>query len=244
MWKVTGRHRLYAAASQGFRAPNVDDVSTLGAFDFGVETPSTELRPERSMTYEAGFKLKTTELAAALAVYHTHLADLIDRAPSTYAGSEYWEGQRVYRRANVGRAYVRGVEGELEWEARRHLTVIGALAHTYGQQVTNPQPLRRIPPLHGHLGIRWEGRGPALAATLPFAAKQDRLAAGDKADHRIAPGGTPGWKVLSFRAAHPLGRAIELLAGVDNVWDEPYRIHGSGIDGAGRSVWAAAHLRF
>jgi hemoglobin/transferrin/lactoferrin receptor protein len=245
MWKLNARHRLYAALSQGFRAPNIDDVSTLGAFDFGVETPSTDLKPERTLTYEAGLKTRASRLAAALAVYRTNLTDLIDRVPSTYLGSTLWEGQRVYRRANVGRAYVRGFEGELEWEALRELTVFGALTHTFGQQVSASQPMRRIPPLYGQLGVRWERReGASLGATLLFAGEQDRLAPGDKSDHRIAPGGTPGWKVLNLRAAYLLGRSVELLAGVENVFDEAYRIHGSGIDGAGRNGWVGAQVRF
>jgi hemoglobin/transferrin/lactoferrin receptor protein len=130
-------------------------------------------------------------------------------------------------------------------QARGGLVVRGGITYTHGQQITNPQPMRRIPPLNGQLGLRWErADGPALGATLLLAARQDRLAEGDKADHRIAPGGTPGWTVLNLRAAWPLRGSVEVVGGLDNVFDEAYRTHGSGIDGAGRSAWMGAHLRF
>lgn len=43
---------VVGSAAQAFRAPNVDDLSTLGGFDFGVEVPSAGLAPERSVALE------------------------------------------------------------------------------------------------------------------------------------------------------------------------------------------------
>lgn len=245
LWKLGANYRLFAAVAQGFRAPNVDDVSTLGRFDFGVEVPSPALDPEESLSYEIGFKSRTSRLAAAVALYRNDLTDLIDRVPGEYEGSPTYEGQAVYRRANVGRAYVEGVEVELEGRVFDHLAAFGGLAYTYGQQVTTGEPMRRIPPLNGQLGLRWErARGVSLGAALLFAGQQERLAAGDKADHRIAPGGTPAWSVLNAHAGYRFGSGLEVRAGVENVFDEAYRIHGSGVDGYGRYAWLGAQIRF
>ena len=69
---------------------------------------------------------------------------------------------------------------------------------------------------------------------LLFAGRQDRLAAGDKADHRMNPAGTPGWTVLNVHAGYGFGSGLEVRGGIDNIFDEAYRVHGSGIDGYGR----------
>ena len=37
---------------------------------------------------------------------------------------------------------------------------------------------------------------------------------------------------------------LELVGGVYNLFDEAYRIHGSGIDGYGRAAWIGTRLRF
>jgi outer membrane receptor protein involved in Fe transport len=236
---------VYGAVSQGFRAPNVDDVSTLGRFDFGVEAPSPDLQPETSTSYELGWKSSTSHLATAVAVYRTNLSDMIERVPAEYRGSSVYEGQRVYRRTNVGLAYVWGVEAELQARLRRDLLAFGTATYTYGQQVTANEPMRRIPPLFGQVGLRLEPpRGLSLGAAFLFAGRQDRLAAGDKADHRIDPSGTPGVAVLNVHAGYAFGPGLEVRAGLDNVFDEAYRIHGSGVDGYGRYLWLGAGIRY
>jgi hemoglobin/transferrin/lactoferrin receptor protein len=245
LWKLTSQHRLFAAVSQGFRAPNVDDLSTLGRFDFGVEVPSPDLLPERSINYEVGFKTRTSRTAAAVSVYRNDLSDLIERVRAEYEGSPVYEGQAVYRRANVGKAYVQGIEAEMEARLPAEVVAFGAFTYTYGQQTTVGEPMRRIPPRFGQVGLRREQpRGPSVEAALSFAGRQDRLAAGDKADHRINPAGTPGWSVLNVRAGYRFGSGLEVRAGLENVFDEAYRVHGSGVDGYGRYAWLGAHIRF
>lgn len=235
---------IVGSLSQAFRAPNIDDVSTLGAFDFGVEVPSPDLAPERSAAYEAGARLTRPTAYASLTGFRMNLSNLIDRVRGTLDGGEFYEGQRVYRRANVGAAFVRGVELESRWTPRPGLDLFGHATYTYGQQTTVDQPMRRIPPMNGLVGARWTaGARKWIEGTVRFAARQNRLAPGDRDDHRINPEGTPGWAVLNLSAGMPLG-GVELVGGVYNLFDEAYRIHGSGIDGYGRSAWIGTRLRF
>jgi outer membrane receptor protein involved in Fe transport len=104
--------------------------------------------------------------------------------------------------------------------------------------------MRRIPPLYGRLGFRFEDRsGLWSEAEWRFATQQDRLSGGDVADHRIPPGGTPGWNVIDLRLGYDFPR-LTLNGGIQNLFNEAYRIHGSGVDGYGRSGWIGARLRF
>jgi outer membrane receptor protein involved in Fe transport len=237
---------IVGSVSQAFRAPNVDDVSTLGAFDFGIEVPSPRLSPERSIAYEAGARLTRTNAATSVTAFRTNLSDLIDRVRGSLDGSEFYEGQRVYQRANVGEAYVRGVELESRWAILPMLDLFGHATYTYGQQITADQPMRRIPPFNGMVGSRFSTATARtwIEGTIRFAAKQDRLASGDRDDHRIPAGGTPGWLVLNLSAGIPLA-SLDIVGGIYNLFDEAYRIHGSGIDGYGRAAWIGTrvHLR-
>lgn len=242
---VTSGHRVFGSIAQGFRAPTIDDLSTLGLFDFGVEVPSPELRPEHAWSYELGWKARTRRLGAVVSAYLMELRDLIDRVPDLYEGSPLREGQPVYRRANVGRGYVEGVEAELEWSPAADLTAFGNVAYTYGQMVSVDQPLRRIPPLNGLIGLRWADAGPLeFDGRVRFAGRQDRLAPGDRADHRIDPSGTAGWAVFGARAIYALRPNMRLVIALENVFDEAYRVHGSGIDGYGRHAWVSAQVSF
>jgi len=235
----------FGSVAQAFRAPNIDDLSTLGPFDFGVEVPPGSLEPERSVAFELGLKANTASLAANLAVFRLQLRDLIDRQPATFQGSPIWDGQNVYVRANVGEAYVRGIEADVEWRATSGLSLLGFLASTYGQQVTTDVPMRRIPPLNGLAGARYRwSTGAWVEGTLRAAGAQTRLAPGDIADHRIPPGGTPGWAVVNVVAGARVGGSLLLSGGVANVFNEAYRVHGSGIDGPGRNAWLSARFEF
>ena len=98
-------------------------------------------------------------------------------------------------------------------------------------------PLRRIPPFNGRLRLEY-GVGETIeaAAEWVFAAGHTRLSSGDLADHRIPPGGTPSWQIVNVRGLWRRGR-LSVGVGLQNLFDEAYRTHGSGIDGAGRCVW-------
>jgi hemoglobin/transferrin/lactoferrin receptor protein len=244
LFTLVGGLRLFGSVSQAFRAPNIDDLSTLGPFDFGVEVPSPQLRPEASLTTEGGVKLRTARAGASVAVYRTALSELIDRIPATFNGSPRLGDQAVYQKSNVGSAFVRGVEADGELALTSSLTVSGFVTYTYGQAVSRNEPLRRIPPFNGLFALRFTPTTDVwVDGGVRFAARQDRLAAGDRADHRIAAGGTPGWTVITINAGHRLSGRVDLVGGIQNLLDEPYRTHGSGIDGAGRSAWIGLNAR-
>ena len=63
---------------------------------------------------------------------------------------------------------------------------------------------------------------------------QDKLSARDAGDtQRIPPGGTPGYLVASVRTGVQVTENLELNAALENITDEDYRIHGSGVNQPG-----------
>ncbi|MDP2317713.1 MAG: TonB-dependent receptor [Acidobacteriota bacterium] len=242
---LTDGLRLFGSVAQAFRAPNIDDLSSLGQFDFGVEVPAPALQPESSVTVEGGAKWRTDAGSASVSVYRTSLDQLIDRVRSTFDGSPMVGNQPVYQKANVGSAFIRGVEADGAFGLTSSLTASGSLMYTYGQATSRNEPMRRIPPLNGLVAIRAGLTGGSwLEGALRFAATQDRLASGDIADHRIPPGGTPGWTVFTISAGHRLGQRLEFVGSAQNLFNTAYRTHGSGIDGYGRSLWVGLHAAF
>ena len=237
--------RMFGSVAQAFRAPNIDDLSSLGQFDFGVEVPAPDLQPESSVTVEGGIKWRADAGSASVSVYRTSLDQLIDRVRGTFDGSPMIGNQPVYQKANAGSAFIRGVEADGEFRLTSSLTASGSLMYTYGQATSRNEPMRRIPPLNGLVAIRAALTGGSwLEGALRFAATQDRLASGDIADHRIPTGGTPGWTVFTISAGHRLGQRFELVGSAQNLFDTAYRTHGSGIDGYGRSLWIGLHAAF
>ncbi len=227
-------HRLTASVQSAFRAPNVDDLGTLGIVDFRYELPNADLSPEKAMGYELGWKARTDRFSASVAVYYNQLTNIIGRVR---AGNDSIQGYPVYLKENVAEAFIRGLEAEAEVQLARHLSAYGGLTYTYGQNQSAREPFRRIPPLHGRAGLAYgHGRPGWVRAETLFAGRQERLAGGDIDDNRIGPGGTPGWWIVSVNGGYTY-RWLRVSAELHNLLDRPYKTHGSGVYGPGRSIW-------
>lgn len=243
-YQMGQHHAISGGVYSGFRAPNINDMTSFGRFDFGIEVPSYDLSPERTTTYELNYKYSSQQFQANVSGFYTALSDLVTRVRSTFEGSPTYEGSDVYKKENAAISFIRGVETDFSWALSKLFNLQGSLTYGFGQNTTAKEPMRRIPPLNGRLALQyqplkqWFNRIEWL-----YARKQDRLAGGDKSDPRIPQGGTPGWNVINLRSAYQF-KQVELQAGLNNLFNEAYRTHGSGIDGVGRSVWVGLDWRF
>jgi outer membrane cobalamin receptor len=231
--KLKETSNLYISVNSGFRAPNIDDLGTLGIVDFRYETPNFGLSPEHSFQYQIGYKYQDRKLRGEVFIYRNELYDLIVR--NKIAGDTI-EGYPVYQKENIERAYIRGVETAWDLELGKSWIFRGSLTYTYGQNITKNEPVRRIPPLFGNLAVQYKIKGWWLNLEWQAAAKQDRLAAGDKDDNRIPEGGTPGWNIYNIHASYEI-RFIKVNLSLLNLLDQDYRYHGSGVNGYGRSAF-------
>ena len=82
------------------------------------------------------------------------------------------------------------------------------------------------------------------AASLQWAGPQTRLAVADQSDARIPLGGTPGFAVLDLRASVRLSPQLSASLVVENLFDTPWRTHGSSVNGPGRGLLFEAQFGF
>lgn len=240
MYNINRKHHVYSTFSSGFRAPNIDDLGTLGIVDFRYEVPAYNLSPEKSQNYELGYKLKLSKLFGTVAVYYMDLNQLITR---TKEEGRFIDGYQVYKKENTEEANIRGFEAAFNWKALSGLEINSNISYTYGQNITKDEPLRRIPPLYGRLAGTYKFRNIISSAEFLFASIQDRLAQGDVSDNRIPQGGTPGWQVINLFTGYQIA-SVKLNVGLQNILNEDYRTHGSGINGVGRSAFISVDYSF
>ncbi len=234
--------------AQGFRAPNMEDF--FGKVDFSSEIPNTDLEPESSVNYEAGLKLKMSRMTGNLFYYFSTYDDLIDRAEVGFTdgngnGVQDAGEESIFQRWNVGRARIQGVEMDALLALTDRLSLSGTFSWTQGDDLTSDEPLRRIPPAHGSLAVRYDFQDGLWAeASGLFAARQDRLSQGDKDDPRIPEGGTPSYAVFSLAGGATLFDRLELTLMVENIGNVRYKTHGSGIYGPGTNFMAGCRYDF
>ncbi len=231
--------RVAARVAEGFRAPNLYDLTRVGPVPGGVALPNPDAEPERSLSGELAVRYAAPRAAFEITAYFTRITDFIDRVPSEFQGDTLFNGERVFQGRNVGTARIRGMEAEGA-TAVGPLRIRASMLFTHGEQDAvggGEEPISKIPPLTGHTSVRWNVRGVSVEYLLRWATRQDRLSSRDQRDPRIPADGTPGYAVHGIRASAAVSRTLNVSAGLENLTDALYRTHASGVDGAGRHVW-------
>lgn len=246
------RLRFFGGVSQAFRAPNLSDISRFDvARSDEVEVPANGLDPEQFVNWEAGVRWVGEKVSGSLAYFYTDVRDMIVRAPT----GNLREDQVEVTRRNGGSGYVQGIEGSLSLKLGEDWTLFGNGTWQEGEIAGYPtdsprqvtEPFSRLMPLTGLAGLRWDspGRRWWVEGTVLVADDATRLSSGDRGDtQRIPPGGTPGYTVVTLRSGWQVTDALLLTAAVENVGDEAYRVHGSGVNQPGVNFVFGAQMRF
>ena len=231
---------IYGSFSTGYRAPNIDDMGTLGLVDFRYEIPAYGLKPEKSYNTELGYRIQTKRFQSSFALFYMQLKDLVTRVqvPGQQIG-----GYNVYIKENSQESFIRGVEMEISYQLSKTWLLKAGVSQAYGQNTSRNEPMRRVPPLNGQIQFKYQYKTWTASIENLFASQQSRLAQGDKDDNRIPLGGTPGWNLFNLYGGYGVGK-IQIYAAVINLLNVDYRMHGSGINGAGRNLSLSVSYHF
>ncbi|MEI6516745.1 MAG: TonB-dependent receptor, partial [bacterium] len=246
------RQVVFAGISQGFRAPNLSDLTRFDtARSNEIETPVSELDPERFLSYEAGIKSRFETFSSSLTYYYTRIEDMIVRAPT----GRTIDGLQEVTKKNSGDGYVQGLEwlGQLTL-SQNWSTWLGAAwmdgkveAYPTSSPATSRDYITRLMPPTAQLGVRCQTDSAKywIEGLCDAADKADKLSAEDRRDtQRIPPGGTPGYVVFGARVGSQITRDLAMTVGVENIFDKDYRIHGSGVNEPGRNFILTANYAF
>jgi hemoglobin/transferrin/lactoferrin receptor protein len=244
---------VFGGVSQGFRAPNLSDLSRFDTARSGeFEIPAPGLRAEDYVSWEVGVKVQTEGTRAQAAWFRTDIDSQIQRFPT---GNVNGNGEREITKANVGDGWLQGVELAAGQRVLPQTTVLcnftfldGRVTNFEGptSALTDDHPTRLMP-LTVQVGARYDDeRGRFWAeSTLTIAADADKLSFNDQRDtSRIPPGGTPGYQVWDLRGGWRLAERTTVDVLLENVTDVDYRVHGSGSNMPGRSLIVGFETRF
>ncbi len=226
--------RLVTSFSEGFRAPNLDDLAATNnnVQQSAADIPSVNLQPERSTSYDVGLKWEQKDFRGQVFYFWTDIDNMILRAPSGTVGSDI-----LFSRINQD-AHLNGLEIGGDYRLDDTLTAYGNMSYYHGVNREAQEPLSRIPPLQVVAGIR--RRDPKSRSYIDFytwiADRQDRLNFQDLSDSRIPNDGTPGYATFNLRLGKMISEREHISLELENLFDKDYRVHGSGVDGAGFSA--------
>jgi len=243
---------LFGGVSQGFRAPNLSDLTRFDtARTNELETPALGLDPEYYLSFEAGLKTEYENWALQAAYFHTLIDESIIRVPT----GRTIDGNFEVSKLNGGDGYVQGVELAASYRFLPQFTAFGGFSWMEGEVDAFPssfprrvrEPISRLMPVTGQAGLRWDHPSGKVwvEGLATIADAQDKLSSSDQADtSRIPPGGTPSYTVFSLRGGWQIKDNVNLTVALENLSDEDYRIHGSGQNELGRSLNIALSIEF
>lgn len=244
VYPLTQHIFLSSSFNTGFRPPNVQDFSGLGTQDNRFEVLNDSLGAERSFTSQIGLKAKTSGFSGSLVLYRTRLNDFIDYASTDYLGNNIYEGREVVQKVNGTEAYIQGIEASVEVPLSSAMAFYGSLLYTSGEKLVDQTSLSRIPPLNGRLGLRFRSKvGVWTRLEWQKAAAQNNLSPQDLQNPYIGPEGTASWNVLNLHVGYDFNWGYMTL-GIQNFFDQKYRLHGSHVDAMEQVILLSMQLGF
>ncbi len=244
VYHATEAVNFFTGVSQGFRSPNLSDLTRFDASRSGeIETPATGLEPEKFIAYEAGVKAQSGPFSGQAAYFYTDIRDMIIRFPTGLL----IDGDPEVTKDNVGDGFVHGVELSAALAVCAQVILTGSFAWTEGEVdtftptgVKERKPFNSVPPMEGTLGARWESDGFWIEGLARMVDEQRRLSPRDAANtSRIPPGGVPGYTVFTLRGGAQIHERMRVTIAVENLTDKDYRLIDSGLNEPGRNLIVA-----
>jgi outer membrane receptor protein involved in Fe transport len=246
VYSLTDSWSLVANLGRGFRAPNIFDLGTFGERPGNrFNIPNEQLAAETVLHADAGIRHLSSTWSGELRIYSLRYKNKIE---SIATGNLTPDGRQVTQSQNLASVDVKGLEFSSQVLLTENLELGAVVNFARGESrllAEAATPADRIPPLNGRVGLDWRvNERWRFNPYLLFAAKQDRLSPRDENDPRIDPNGTSGWITVNADLNYSSDERISLNFAVHNIFDQQYRVHGSGIDARGIDLSASVTLRW
>jgi hemoglobin/transferrin/lactoferrin receptor protein len=205
---------LVGNVSTAFRSPTTNDKSGSGVVGALNTLPNAELKPESSMNYEAGARLRLPAANLNFTAFRSNYEDLLQfrfLTPTTR------------KKENIGRAKVEGFEIDGSVAMTQALAWRFNASEARGTNTLTNVPLPYVPPLNGVVALRHTWPADAYFVELADRWSRDKTRI-DRTQERP----TDGYQVLNFYAGADLGRlqprlkAYRVTLGVENLTDKAY----------------------
>jgi len=239
---------VFGGVSQGFRAPNLTDLTgNISSNATDVEVASPGLEPEYYTAFEVGFKGQGENYGWQASYYYTFIEDQIVRFGTG--------NPNEFTRGNIGDGYVNGIELDGTYKPTRETTLFANAFWQLGEVDTIPvaggpvvaQYIERNPPITVNLGAKYDVPDSPLwlYGIVTAASDADYVTTRDAGDtQRVPPGGTPGYVTLNLGGGWKFSENLELTVTLENITNEDYRVHGSGVNAAGFGAIVSLDWRF
>jgi iron complex outermembrane receptor protein len=227
-WELSSRSRIELALGLKNRAPSLIERylwtpsgANAGLADGRTYLGDSELDPEQAFHVAMAFRHEAERWQFSATPFYQRIHDYIEGRPiSRFDGA----GNAVLQFTNLDRVELYGLEMDFRSKVHEHLTLRGQMSYVRGRDLESGNPLYRIAPLSGMVGLDYERGNWGCVLESEWAAAQNRVSGFQNEPT------TPGFGVVHLRLARKFDFGLRLEAGVENLFDKAYAAHTSGIN--------------
>jgi iron complex outermembrane receptor protein len=206
--------------------------ATGGLADGRTYIGNLDLREERSNEVVIGVSAQVGSFAVSPQVFYRRVDDYIQGVPSTNTTANMvammMSGKEPLQFDNVD-AEIWGFDAAWSYELSDSLLLDGIVSLARGQRRDINDDLYRLSPLNGSVGLTYSAESWSLKSEIVGYADQNRVSMSNDET------GTSGYWLLNLGYTwHPLA-SLRVEARVDNLLDETYQNHVTGINRAAGS---------
>ena len=221
-YNLTKNSALTASVSKGFKAATpVERYIAAPMLDGYYRIGNPNLTGETNISKRIGLRWQQNRVNWNLEVYHNSLDNLISAQIDSKIENQYEGLKGVKRYVNISEASIIGVSGSAGISLGPFLFFNSNISYDWGQDKTRDEPLPYISPLNSTVKLTFDNisKGYWLEFTVRMTAGQNRYAGsyGELA--------SPAHTVLDINGGWKIGRNIELVAGINNIFNRYYRQH-------------------
>ena len=213
---------------------------------------------EKFLQAELGIRGESGSWEWQTSYYYTWIKDMIVRSPIESGKSDVLKSN--------GDGFIQGMEFELgyqwmpSWKSELSFSWMdGEVEQMLDNNATgtvtingrNYSPVNRattrLMPVQAKFTTQYAPMGSNWSSTLSFLAvsKANDLSLKDETDITRIPGeGTPGYFLTNFYGNYDISESSSISLAMENIGDVDYRVHGSGLNGAGRNIILSCSIVF
>lgn len=255
VYKLSNAWTLKGGVSKGYKAPSARDIlpgyslSSGGGNGGGsiVIRSNPDLQPETSTNQEVSLQYaNNTGLSGGVTLFNNDFKNKITEVTLPGVADPAFPGATIRSRVNVGKAVLRGVEGNLRWALTNSVSVRGTYTFIRSRITDDP--------VNGQTGLQLAGTPKqVLSATVEWKPTQastawTRVLAYDqqmKLNRTSAtPTISPGYTLVDLGASYKLNKNTTLNAAIYNLGDKRLNYDTANLWLDGRRLWVSAVVTF
>jgi len=240
---------LYAGVGYTERFPDYWELFSPSFGPQGTKDVFDSIKSEKTTQLDLGAQYNGARVNSWVSAYIGRVDDFIL--------FRYDPRNAYISQADNVNATIMGAETGIRYQLTNNWKTDASLAYSWGRNTTDKQPLPQMPPLETRFALTWEKGNWSSTGLLRVVSHQNRIALNEGNVVGKDFSRSAGFSIFSANATYRINSAVNLSAGVDNLFNKTYSEHlnlagnssfgysaKTSVNEPGRTFWGKLSMTF